>query len=79
MIGTSVEELFQQMKRLEAENLDLKELVETMQVRDVRLDKVDLMQDELEKLIITTDEDKRAWKKREEELLQMLQAKDSDM
>lgn len=50
-----------------------------MQVRDVRLDKVDLMQDQLEKLIITTDEDKRAWKKREEELLQILQAKDSDM
>ena len=57
------------MDKLQRENKDLRELVQTLEVRDTRLGKVDQMQSELDSLIKRTDEDKKRWKKKESELV----------
>ena len=54
-------------------------MVQTLELRDTRLGKVDQMQTELDSLIRRTDEDKRAWKKKESELLERLGEKDIEL
>lgn len=71
--------MLESLKRLENENTELRELVETLQVRDHRLDKVNNMSAELENLIKKTDEDKKNFRKREEELLHKLKLKDAEI
>ena len=71
--------MLESLKRLENENTELRELVETLQVRDHRLDKVNNMSAELENLIKKTDEDKNNFRKREEELLHKLKLKDAEI
>ena len=51
------------------ENKSLKEVIQTLQVRDSRLEKVDFMQAELEKLIKSTESDKLAFLEKERELI----------
>ena len=53
--------------------------MDTLQVRDQRLDKVDSMQTELENLMKKTNQEKKQFKKREEELLSKLNIKELEM
>ena len=66
-------------QRLIEENHSLKEVIQTLQVRDSRLEKVDFMQAELEKLIKSTESDKLAFLEKERELIGHLQIKDAEL
>lgn len=75
----NLDELVKSLNRFQEENSELKELVDTLQVRDQRLDKVDSMQTELENLMKKTNQEKKQFKKREEELLSKLNIKELEM
>ena len=75
----NLDELVKSLNRFQEENSELKELVDTLQVRDQRLDKVDSMQTELENLMKKTNQEKKQFKKWEEELLSKLNIKELEM
>jgi len=57
----------------------LKQVVQTLKVRDSRLDKVDAMQRELENLMASTETEKRAWQMREAGLLSKINQKEKEL
>ena len=75
----NLDELVKSLNRFQEENSELKELVDTLQVRDQRLDKVDSMQTELENLMKKTNHEKKQFKEREKELLSKLNIKELEM
>ncbi len=57
----------------------MKQVVQTLKVRDSRLDKVDAMQKELENLMASTETEKRAWHMREAGLLSKINQKEKEL
>ena len=57
----------------------MKQVVQTLKVRDSRLDKVDAMQRELENLMASTETEKRAWQMREAGLLSKINQKEKEL
>lgn len=74
-----LDDLIQTTKRLEEENLELKRMVESLEVRERKLDRVDLLKNELDKLMEATETDKRAFESREETLMRQLADKDDEL
>ena len=74
-----INELIEATRRLSQENKELKEVLETLKLRDSRLDKVDRMQRELDKLMASTETEKRAWQMKEADLLSKLEFKEKEL